>query len=290
MASAMSTITEEDLAFFRRNGYVRVRGAAPKENCERVIQEIWEFTGKSPEDREGWYSPPEGMTEFWGHQSGGMVEMYHHQALWDNRQHPRLHQAFAGVLGTKELWVSMDRVNMTPPGRADHPELDSYFVHWDTDTSELPSPLPRPHGVQGVLYLADTSEDQGGFHCVPSIYRDLEEWIKSQPSGRDPRTPDVGDHKVRPIPGEAGDLIIWDRLLPHGNGHNDSDEPRFAQYITMSPAHPEKIEARQPFIESWRTRDTPPGFPGDPRGWEKEHGRTAELTPLGRKLLGVDPW
>jgi hypothetical protein len=286
----MPIITEEDHAFFRENGYVKVRGAVPEENCKRVIEAIWDFLGKSPEDREGWYSPPEGMSEFWRSQNGGMVEMYQHQSLWDNRQHPRLHQAFAELLGEEKLWVSIDRVNMTPPRHPDHPELDSYFVHWDVETSDLPSPLPKPYGVQGVLYLADTSEEQGGFHCVPSIYRNLEEWIKSQPPDRNPSSPDVGDHEVRAIPGEAGDLVIWDRLLPHGNGHNDSDEPRFAQYISMSPADPERQESRKTAIESWRNNEAPMNWAGDPRGWEKRSGRPAELTPLGRKLLGIDRW
>jgi hypothetical protein len=42
----------------------------------------------------------------------------------------------------------------------------------------------------------------------------------------------------------------------------------------------------------WRDRLPPEGsaFPGDPRGWEREHGQTAELTPLGRKPLGLDRW
>jgi hypothetical protein len=31
-----------------------------------------------------------------------------------------------------------------------------------------------------------------------------------------------------------------------------------------------------------------PGFPGDPRGWEQTKYGTAELSPLGRKLLGLD--
>ena len=31
-------------------------------------------------------------------------------------------------------------------------------------------------------------------------------------------------------------------------------------------------------------------FPGDPREWEHQHGTTAALSPLGRKLLGLDSW
>ena len=38
----------------------------------------------------------------------GMVELYQHQSLWDNRQHPRIHEAFAQILGEARL-VGDDR-------------------------------------------------------------------------------------------------------------------------------------------------------------------------------------
>ena len=97
---------------------------------------------------------------------------------------------------------------------------------------------------------------------------------------------------MTPIPGRAGDLLIWDRLLLHGNGHNVADRPRLAQYIAMSPAREHDEAYRQKRIRMWTDRLHPDGraFPGDPRRWEQTHGRTAELTPLGRKLLGLDLW
>jgi len=98
--------------------------------------------------------------------------------------------------------------------------------------------------------------------------------------------------EVKPIPGKAGDLLIWHWLLAHGNGRNVADRPRLAQYISMSPAREDNEEYRQDRIRKWQERLSPDGraFPGDPRGLEQMHGKTAELTPLGRKLLGVDSW
>ena len=51
-------------------------------------------------------------------------------------------------------------------------------------------------------------------------------------------------------------------------------------------------ERRQWRISSWKERRAPEGyaFPGDPRGWEQDKYDTAELTPLGKKLLGLDRW
>ncbi len=276
----MNVLTEQDLEFFRENGYVVVPNAVPQENLDAAIAAIWQFLDADPNNPETWYGPPL--------RKDGMVEIYQHQALWDNRQHPRVYGAFADIFGNEKLWVSMDRASMKPPPHPDYPEYDSKgFVHWDCDTSKL----PLPFGVQGVLYLTDTTEDMGGFRCIPGFHKNLEEWIKTQPADRNPRAPDLTGLEVKPIPGKAGDLLIWDRLLAHGNGHNTSNRPRMAQYITMSPARDDE-NARRQRIERWEKRQHTPLDPnaGDPRRWEEQHGKTAELTPLGRKLLGLDLW
>jgi ectoine hydroxylase-related dioxygenase (phytanoyl-CoA dioxygenase family) len=282
-------VTAEMRDFFHTNGYVLVKGAVPKQNCENVVEAIWAFTGQRPDNPESWYRPAAGMDELWKHQSAGMIPLFHHQTMWDNRQHPGLYQAFAELLEEEKLWVSLDRVNMKPPRRDDMTKFNTGFIHWDTDTSNLTFPLRRPPRVQGVLYLADTAADQGGFQCVPSLYRDFERWIATQPADRHPTIPDVTGHDIVPIPGEAGDLLIWDVLLAHGNGQNYTNLPRFAQYITMFPATPGV--RREDAVASWRDRTGPAYAGDDPRGLERLPGtEPARLTELGRKLLGDEPW
>ena len=206
----------------------------PRENLEALIDEIWFFLGMDRDDPGDWYREP--------HRIGGMVEMYQSPGLWNNRQHPRVYDAFSEIWGRRDLWVSMDRANLKPPLRADKPDWDHRgMIHWDLDTSQDTIPF----GVQGVLYLTDTSENQGGFQCVPGFHRLFPEWVKTQPADRNFRRPDLTGLEVKSIPGKAGDLLIWHRLLAHGNGHNRSDRPRMAQYITMSSAKEDNEEARQ---------------------------------------------
>lgn len=283
----MSILSKEDHEFFARNGYVKISGAAPKADMDAVIEAMWAFLGMDPSNPADWYRDPL--------RPNGMVEMYQHQALWNNRQNPRIHQAFAEILGTEHLWVSIDRACFKPPRHPEHPEYDNKgFIHWDADTSKLPLPL----SVQGVLYLADTDADQGGFQCVPALFRQFDTWVQSQPADRNPFTPDLTGFEVEPIPGKAGDLVIWNRLLAHGNGHNISARPRFAQYISMFEADPRTAASdgwggdREERIRQWRERSAPNAgwAPGDPRHWEQRHCEPAELTPLGRKLLGLDLW
>jgi ectoine hydroxylase-related dioxygenase (phytanoyl-CoA dioxygenase family) len=270
-------------AQIEENGYVVVPDAVPRQNLDAVIADIWRHTGASPGDRETWYQPRLVAPT-------GMVEMYHYQSLWDNRQHPRVHAIFGEILGTERLWVTLDRANLKPPADPRHPNYDHKgFIHWDVDVSTYPE---VPFGVQGVLALADTDEEMGGFQCVPELYRDLETWLAARAGQGITRRPDLDGYTITRVPLQAGAMVIWSTLLPHGNGHNTSDRPRLAQYISMGPAREDDEEARRTRIRCWEQRLPPPApaFPGDPRHIEEREGQPALLTPLGRRLLGLDRW
>jgi ectoine hydroxylase-related dioxygenase (phytanoyl-CoA dioxygenase family) len=162
------------------------------------------------------------------------------------------------------------------------------FIHWDIDTSIRPIPFE----VQGVLSLEDTPAERGGFQCVPGFHRQLEEWAKTQPPDRDTWRPDTTGMEIKQIETKAGDLLIWHSALPHGTSANKSDRPRLAQYISMFPAQESNVELRDERVRSWRERLPRQGFafPGDPREWEIKQGKTAELTDLGKRLLGLVSW
>ncbi len=282
----LRVLSEDDQKNWDDLGYVVVHDAVPPENVAAAIDAIWEFTGFSPDRPEEWNRPqprPNGMEELNG---AGMVEMYHHPALWANRQVPRVHGAFADIWGTEALWVTIDRANFNPPKRGEGGFQG--FIHWDIDTSEQ----PLPFDVQGVLALTDVNPGDGGFQCVPGMPKLFPEWVKTQPADRDPNRPDLADLTVEAVALKAGDLLIWNSQLAHGVSPNRGTWPRMAQYIAMSPAQEDNEAARQWRIESWLHRTPPVGdpFPGDPREWEQKHGTTAALTPLGRKLLGLDRW
>ena len=285
----MSLLTAQDWAFWQENGYLVIPNAVPQENLDALVDTIWHFLDIDPDNPEAWYKhKPYRRDDLCSPISAaGMVEIYQHQTLWDNRQCPRVYQAFAELLETAQLWVSLDRANMKPPDRADKPEWGHQgMIHWDIDTAQDPIPF----GVQGVLYLTDTAEDQGGFQCVPGFHNAFAEWVKTQPSDRNPRQPDLTGLEVKSIAGKAGDLVIWHRLLAHGNGHNRADKPRLAQYITMSPAREDNEQTRQQRIQAWRERRPMPNWPGDLRDWEHQHQAPAQLTDLGKKLLGLELW
>ncbi|MDA1191737.1 MAG: phytanoyl-CoA dioxygenase family protein [Candidatus Poribacteria bacterium] len=268
----MPALSRDEIEFFDENGYVVVRNAVPIPLCDAVVDAIWEFLGMDRDDPDDWYREP--------HQPGaGMVHMHQHPTMWETRQSPRAHEAFSQIWKTEHLWVSMDRVNMKPPQRPDkeawnHPG----FLHWDANVKEL----PLKSGTQGVLALTDTAPEQGAFQCAPGVHKML---LREE----NPVAPDLKEVEVIQVPANAGDLIIWNRATPHGNGPNTSDKPRLAQYINMYPAGDHNEEARERYVGYWWDRE-PAGWPGDKRRIEQEHGVTGKLSPLGRRLVGLDRW
>lgn len=279
-------LSEEDWKFWITNGYIIIPNAVPEENVQAVIDLIWKFEEKDPNDRKTWYQPARREIQMKELTNSGMVEVYNHQALWNNRQYPKVYNAFVDIWGTEKLWVTIDRANLNFPVRDDY-EFKG-FIHWDIDTSLSPLPVD----VQGVLALSDTNDETGGFQCIPELYRNFDNWVKDQPKDRDPFKPDITGFKPTNVNMKRGDLLIFNSMLPHGIRPNYSDSPRIAQYISMNPASEEDQKLKVWRIRSWCERNPRVGyaFPGDPRNWEKKHAKTADLTGLGKKLLGLESW
>ena len=284
----LRVLSEEDWSFWQHNGYIVIKNAVPREQVEATAAFLWEFEEKDPNNPETWYTTARAEMKMKELAGTGMVEVYNHQNLWDNRQMPRVYDAFVDIWGTEKLWVTIDRANLNFPMRPGHEYKG--FIHWDYD------PETKPQNVQGVLALADqTDENMGGFQCIPWLFRNYDTWKLTQPEDRDHFKPDVSDlkDKIVKVPMKAGDLLIFNSCEPHGIRPNRSgDKVRIAQYISMMPAEEDNEPLRQWRVNSWKNRIAPEGyaFPGDPRNWEQTKYGTAELTELGEKLLGARKW
>ncbi|BCP52803.1 phytanoyl-CoA dioxygenase [Kaistia sp. 32K] len=283
----LRVLSEADWQHWITRGYVIVRQAVPAANVERLVETLWRFDEKDSADPATWYAPQRRdhlMKELNG---TGMLEIYNHQHLWDNRQQNRVYDAFVDIWDREDLWVTIDRANLNPPKKVKG--NPNGFIHWDADTSLVPPPI----GVQGVLSLKKQDGDVGGFQCIPELFAGFDDWVKTQPDDRDPMHPDTAGLSITNIDMEAGDLLIFNSLLAHGVRPNHSDgRVRMAQYISMHPAEEANLAERTERIRLWRERDHPKrdAFPGDPREWERHNAETAKLTELGEKLLGLRSW
>ncbi len=287
-ADSLSVLSLEDWNFWKDNGYIVIKQAISRVQAEQTATFLWEFEEKDPNDKSTWYTAPRAEMQMKELAGTGMVEVYNHQCLWTNRQTPRVYDAFVDIWGTEQLWVTIDRANLNFPIRPGHEYKG--FIHWDYD------PETKPQNVQGVLALADqTDENMGGFQCIPWLYRNYDSWKLTQPEDRDHFKPDVSDlhDKLVKVPMEAGDLLIFNSSQPHGIRANHSgDKVRIAQYISMMPAQEDNESLKEWRVNSWKHRVAPEGyaFPGDPRNWEQTKYDRAELSELGEKLLGLRNW
>jgi hypothetical protein len=283
----LRALSPADWRRWQRDGYVVVRRAIEPALADALARLVWEFEELDPQDPGTWY--PAARTERKQRSlaaNAGMVELYNHPLMWQARQSPRIHDAFADLWGTRELWVSIDRLNlMLPP----EPGVAfRSFMHWDHD------PEGDGDNVQGVLAITDQRDvEVGGFKCIPELFRGFEAWRATQGPDWDWYCPDVSAFTPTPVPLDRGDLLIFDSRLCHGIRPNVSARGvRMAQYVAMVPAQEEDAQQRAWRVDSWRERRSPHGYSleGDPRGWERTRYPPADLTPLGERLLGLRSW
>jgi hypothetical protein len=145
-ASEPPVLSAADHAFWQENGFLVIPDVVPLERCEAARADIISYLGLDPaapiEDHYEKVLPQD---------RGGFVELSQSQALWDTRQSPRLHQAFAEIHGTAKLWTSIDVAHMKLPYREataadgtvqtwgnggvyfcpDDPRNDGGGLHWD---------------------------------------------------------------------------------------------------------------------------------------------------------------
>ncbi len=216
-------LSPEDIAFWEKNGYVILRNAVPDAQRADAERAIWRFVGADPQDSSTWYRKHRPEIH------GIMVELVQDAAIEANRRSRRIHKAFAQLWGSSDLWYTSDRCGFHPPQREDWP-FQGPDLHWDCDLAK-----PGEFGTQGILYLTDTPPEQGALTLVPGFHRRLAEWLPTIPSGTDPHKQDLHALGSFAVGANAGDMVIWNHLLPHGSRPNLGTRPRVVQYINMFP-------------------------------------------------------
>ena len=266
-------LTEATKAELAENGYAVVDGVVPKPLCDAVIAAVASFLDVD-------LGAPSTWRVAHGH---GIVPLHHHPALWEVRQHPAVHAVFTELYGSRALWSSVDRASFKPPAGDEAVRVSR--LHWDAD----PRQPKETAGYQGLVYLTDTDADQGAFCCAPEIYRELPNWLDAHRTSVSDALAEATPTATR-IGGKAGSLLVWSRLMPHSSARNESRRPRWVQYVTMSPASDEA--ARLELAGAFRDKRAPEwALRQKVRGQcNPEPGPVAELTSLGRRLAGVDPW
>ncbi len=211
-------LSQDDLAFWDEQGYVVVKKAVSAKACSAAIDAIFSYARMSPHEPDSWY-----RANIW-------IPLAHHPALWQNRNSPRIHTAFAQIWGRRDLWMNVDVCGVNPPLRPGY-AFQGTPLHWDMTLAP-----PICFGTQAILYLSDTAADQGAFSCVAGCHRWLGQWLEQIPASENPRDVARQELQATPVAGQAGDLVIWHHALPHAATPNLGSFPRVVQYLNMFPS------------------------------------------------------
>ena len=152
-------------------------------------------------------------------------------------------------------------------------------IHHDVD----PHAPPKVYG--GLVYLTDTPPERGAFCCVPGIFREMDAWLERHPdAGVDVVDPE--GHEIVPVPGRAGDMVLWDVRLPHANGRTS---PRAAGRAVHHDVPPRRLARPAGGPRERMSPGARRGVAGAPGHAGVQPWPPAELTPLGRGWSGSTP-
>jgi len=215
-------LSEEDLEFWNQNGYIVIKNAISKEDCEATQKAIWSYLKMDPSVKETWYNRHE-------EQKGLMLNFSDHETLNRNRFSPRIKKAYEQLYKTTKIYKTIDKVSFNPP-ETDHSSFLGSPLHWDMSLKK-----PLTFGLQGLLYLTECGENDGAFHCVAGFHNQINEWLDELKPNENPREKALKTLQPKPITGDPGDFIIWHNALPHCATPNKGKKPRMVQYLTYLP-------------------------------------------------------
>jgi hypothetical protein len=89
------------------------------------------------------------------------------------------------------------------------------------------------------------------------------------------------------VPMNMGDVVLWSSRLPHSNSKNVSNAPRYAFYVQMLPY---TATLADELSHCWETGLCHEAWNDLPGHHHAEPWAPVPLSPLGRKLVGIDSW
>lgn len=240
-------LSEEQVAFFRENGYVkggRVLEDRQIEALREALERIW--TGENPllerlyEVDEDWKRDP--RKNLFHVLGAWLIEEAFHDLLW----HPAITVKASQLLNTPRVRLWHDQVFYKPPH---HPGV----VTWHQDYSYWTRAYPARH-VTIWIGLDDSTLENGCVYYVPKSHTwgllprlSLTDDMDALKSLLSPEQ--LAAFKPEPMILKSGECTFHHSHMMHGSYGNRSDHPRRAVVINFM--HPETRcgEGEKPLLE-----------------------------------------
>lgn len=259
-------------SFFEENGYVVVDDVSEQDHRDNLVDLIDDIIAKDiPDSRRL-----------------GFLDLYHDQTLAELRQNPKCYQVFAHLFGTEKLWVVFDRVIYQTPDENE----DALPPHVDQN------PLNHPgfFNVQAMIALRDMNEFTGTLAVIPKsplFFQEYAQWA----SPNDGYIEYQGDSLplFAGLRLKEGQIVIWDSRTTHSRFRKEGVSKRYAALVTYTLAkdNPELLDIRLKYFNDGiggNNHEAGLRATARPRCEQSLRQTSEQLTPLGRKLYGLDSW
>lgn len=267
-----AALTDAEVTTFWNDGYLLIKGALDRAEAERYRQVI---LGMVPRD----LSMPSQWSAWMGrlkpYRASG-DQTFDTPELLPLFGNERVYAVVSQLLQSHRLRAFDGSLGVTMRNDAQSDARLSQTLHIDAsvpnDVDNFLFTLPEIQ-LGGCYYLTDVEPDGGGIHVVPGGHRIVEAEARSQPQGRHLHSnwKKITHLDSVEVTGEAGDFALLHHLMPHGASHNRRSTARVAQFMRYARAdHPHGAGSKPPRPYNQAQLDA--------------------MTPLTRRLLGLEPW
>ncbi|PRP86525.1 hypothetical protein PROFUN_05307 [Planoprotostelium fungivorum] len=306
-------LSRQHIDTFLDVGYVVVPGLIPPELVTRHREQVLQFAekhGVRQDDPSTWKN----FSNI-GRGFGGMIEFMHGEAANHIRQLDSLHLAYAqlfeatyceddtqwpnrlGSFSPERMYCFLNRCCYRAPSKDNAPQRDT-GVHLDLNpydpfqlneagTSQLMFWQP----IQGMLAVTDSLQrGSGGF----TDHTDVKQEAPKDLSLKRGNATDLNDRfppeKMEFVPLKEGDFLFWDWRLPHSSEAENREGFRQVLYVGHLPdvqLNRDFIERQKTILETGRHHNFMSKKFID---IEVDGYKPFEWSPLGKNLMGLQPW
>lgn len=228
-------LSEQDVAFFRENGYLPARPLLSADEVARLRERFYAILeGRSSKK-------PEAMRNLYGDEENIVIQIVNaweaDEAFYRYLFHPVLTEAVARLMNTDTVRVWHDQIQYKPPFKGG-PTI------WHQDHPYWPVIQP-PDLVSAWLALEDADVENGCMHVVPRSHRwgaydggtvgiRQEDWGPAHDPAFVPASEKV---EIVPCPVKAGEVMFHHCLTWHGTPPNRSSRGRPGFAVHFMPGH-----------------------------------------------------
>ncbi|GAA3089103.1 phytanoyl-CoA dioxygenase family protein [Streptomyces rectiviolaceus] len=269
-------LTDEQVAQFRHDGYLLIENVLTPGETDHYRSVILDLVPRDLAFPQEWRVAdgrikPHRLHEDQTFDVPGLIPLMGNETLY---------QVMAQLHDTYRLRAFDGSIGITLRNDAHPDQVRSQRLHLDASVPPDTDFLFTAQELQlgGCYYLTDVEPGGGGIHVVPRGHRLVEEEVRAAGSagvnGRElyGNWQHIAHLKSIEVSGAAGSFVLLHHLMPHAASHNRRPTARIAHFMRYVPV-PHAHGAHVPLPHD-RYDDT----------------QLAAMTPLTRKLLGLDPW